>query len=129
MQFIEHFLAAASLFVVIDGLWLKTAKPFYEKQIGDLLKPKPDLLAAAIFYILYMIGVLVFALDPALGRNSFSYAIGRGALLGLLMYATYDLTNRATLKRWPAKLVLVDMVWGAFITAAVTTLSFVIFRS
>lgn len=127
MIWFEHYLIAAGIFVAIDSIWLTVmSKRFYAKRIGKLLSPKPNLFAAAIFYAIYIAGVNVFVIDPALFEGSLSFAIGRGALLGLAMYATYDLTNQATLKKWPTSLTVVDMLWGTFITGLVSTLTFLI---
>jgi uncharacterized membrane protein len=128
MHFLEHFLVAAVVFVLIDAAWLKLSSNFYKSNIGDVLAAKPDLKAAAIFYILYMIGLTIFAINPALGIKSFAYALSHGALLGLVMYSTYDLTNRATLKHWPWKLVIVDLMWGTFVTTFVTTITYLVFK-
>jgi uncharacterized membrane protein len=128
MHFLEHFLVAAVVFVLIDAAWLKLSSNFYKSNIGDVLAAKPDLKAAAVFYILYMISLTIFAIDPALGIKSFTYALSHGALLGLVMYSTYDLTNRATLKHWPWKLVLVDLMWGTFVTTFVTTITYLVFK-
>ncbi len=128
MDNVWHFLVATAVFVAIDAVWLTfIANKFYKKQLGSLLAVKPNLIAAAIFYVIYMIGVMVFAINPALARDSLGYAISHGALLGLTLYATYDLTNHATLKGWPTIVTVVDMAWGTFITAVVTTLTFLIF--
>lgn len=129
MDFIKHVLVAAALFVAIDAVWLSVvANKFYKKHLGYILADKPNFVPAAIFYLLYMIGLVVFALDPALKQGSLNSAAGHGALLGLVMYATYDLTNHATLKGWPAKVTYVDMLWGTTVTAVVSTLGFVIFN-
>lgn len=127
MNNIAHYLLAASLFIAIDAVWLSTmSKRFYRKQIGKLLADKPNFAAAAVFYAIYILGIIVFVLNPALEKDSLSYAILGGALLGITMYATYDLTNQATLKQWPTVLTVVDMAWGAFVTSIVATLTFLI---
>lgn len=127
MEFILHTLLLGVLFLAIDSVWLSiVANKFYKSQIGELLLAKPKLGPAAIFYVLYVIGINVFALQPALEDSSFAAATGYGALLGLLMYATYDLTNLATLKKWKVKLTIVDMAWGAFLTGTVTALAYLI---
>lgn len=125
MKFVEHFLLAVVLFGAIDAVWLvAVAGKFYKKYLGYILAPKADLKPAILFYVLYIIGMVVFVINPALGQNSLSYAIGHGALLGLVMYATYDLTNQSTLKKWPYQVTIVDMIWGTFITGLVSTVSF-----
>jgi uncharacterized membrane protein len=129
MDFLLHFVTAAAIFVAIDAIWLsKIAKKFYYRELAHLIAKKADLKPAVVFYALYMLGVLVFAVEPALDRHSVLYALKSGAFLGLVMYATYDLTNASTLKNWPAKVTYVDMTWGVFITATVSTLTFLIFN-
>ncbi len=129
MKFVEHYLVAGGLFLAFDAVWIKfVANEFYKAQLGSLLATKPRFGPAVVFYLLYIAGIVIFALDPALVQASFSYALGHGALLGLLMYATYDLTNQATLKRWPAAVTYVDMTWGTVVTAVVTVLTFLIFN-
>lgn len=127
MEFLLHTLLLGLIFLAIDSVWLSVvANKFYKSQIGELLLAKPRFGAAAIFYVLYVIGMNVFALQPALEEGSFGLAVGYGALLGLLMYATYDLTNLATLKKWKVKLTIVDMIWGAVLTSVVTALAYLI---
>lgn len=96
--------------------------------MGSMLRKKPDLFAAVIFYAVYILGIVVFALSPALREGSVWYALGLGGLLGFVMYATYDLTNQSTLKNWPKIVTVVDLAWGTFITATVSLLAFLIFR-
>jgi uncharacterized membrane protein len=118
-QFLTAYAAAALVFLAIDGAWLATmASRVYRPAIGHLMRPDLDMKAAVTFYMLYVAGVVIFAVAPALEGRSWMSALGRGALLGLFAYATYDLTNQATLKEWPWRLTLIDMGWGAFVTAA-----------
>jgi uncharacterized membrane protein len=129
MDFLLHYAAVAGIFIAIDAVWLTViASKFYKKQLGDKLKPKADLVPAVIFYLLYVAGIVVFALNPALGEESLACAAGYGGFLGLLMYATYDLTNQSTLKDWPVKVTIVDLIWGSFVTALTTVLAFLIFN-
>lgn len=129
MHYVLEFLATAGVFVIIDAIWLTTiANKFYKKQIGGLLLAKPKFGPAAIFYALYVLAIVVFVLNPALTAKSPGFVLGHGALLGLTMYATYDLTNLATLKKWPVKLTLVDLAWGIFVTTIVSSVAFIIFR-
>lgn len=110
---------------IIDAFWLSVvANKFYKSQIGQLLLEKPNMVAAVAFYIIYVVGIVVFALGPALEKDSWLVAAGLGALFGFVAYATYDLTNLATLKDWTVRLVLVDLLWGTVLTSAVTVLSF-----
>lgn len=119
MEFLTQYLLIAVVFIVIDAVWLTLiANKFYKSQLGSLLKPKADLKPAVVFYLLYVVGMVVFALRPAIEAGSVGMAAGLGALLGLIMYATYDLTNYSTLKGWPFKVVAADLAWGTFVTAA-----------
>jgi uncharacterized membrane protein len=129
MDFVFHVVVAGVIFVLIDSVWLGVvANKLYKRELGGMLRDKPDFIAAGIFYVLYIVGLVVFALQPALDDDSLSRAIGNGALLGLVMYATYDLTNKATLKNWSTKITIVDLIWGAIITGAVSALSYLIFH-
>ena len=110
---------------VFDAFWLSVvAKTFYKSQVGQLMLEKPNMVAAVAFYVVYVVGVVTFVLSPALEKNSWQYAVGYGALFGFVAYATYDLTNLATLKSWPLKLVIVDLAWGTVLTAAVSGLAY-----
>jgi len=129
MDFFQHYIVATLIFVAIDAVWLSVvAKNFYKKNIGHLMAAKPNFVPAVIFYALYIVGIIFFAVNPALDKDSANYAVAAGGLLGLLMYSTYDLTNHATLKKWPARVTIIDMVWGTLITSVVSGLTFVIFR-
>jgi len=109
------------LLVVVDYFWLSNAVNFlYHPKLGALLADKPVLWAAALFYVLYGIGVAVLVLRPALVESGIVAALWMGALFGLVAYGTYDLTNQATIKGWSLTVTVVDMVWGAFITGVVS---------
>lgn len=119
------YLATGIVFCLGDFLWLGfVAKDFYQAQIGTLLLAQPGLIAASIFYALYVFGVVVFAVAPALESGSIGKAALRGALFGLIAYATYDLSNLATLKGWPLAISMVDIAWGTFATAVSATLGY-----
>lgn len=125
MEFILRFLVAAGVMGLIDWVWLGfIAKKLYYSEIGSLLLEKPYMPAAIAFYMLYVIGILVFVVTPALEKNSWQYALGYGALFGVLAYATYDLTNWATLKGWSPKVVVIDILWGAFLTGTVAVVTY-----
>jgi uncharacterized membrane protein len=114
----------------IDAVWLSVvANKFYKSQLGNLLMDKPNMPAAVLFYVIYVIGVVAFVLMPALEKQSWTHAAGYGALFGLVAYATYDLTNLATLKGWPVKLVVVDLLWGMALTATVAVLAYWVMRT
>ena len=129
MDFLIHYLVAAAIFVVIDAVWIGVvANKFYKAQMGELLAKKPRFAPAVIFYALYIVAIIVFIVQPNLADGSIGVVIGQSALLGAAMYATYDLTNLSTLKNWPIKVTIVDMIWGTFITTLVSTLTFLLFR-
>ena len=108
--------AALLVVGVLDGLWLGViAREFYRSQMVAVAAENFNLVPAAIFYFLYPLGVLFVALTPP--AQGWTEALGRSALLGLVAYGVYDLTNMATLKAWPLKLALADIAWGTFITA------------
>ena len=128
MEFFWHYLIVGVLFAVIDAMWIGiVANKFYKKQMGDLLLAKPKFGPAIIFYLISIFAMVVFVIEPALDMDkSVSWVVAHGALLGLASYATYDLTNASTLKGWPKSVTLVDMLWGTFVTALVTTITFLI---
>ena len=122
-----RLLVAGGVMGVLDWIWLGTvAKTFYRSQIGKLLLEKPNMTAAVLFYLIYVVGVVVFVISPALEKGSLSYALTRGALFGFVAYATYDLTNLATMKGFTTKVVVVDLAWGALLTATVAGVTFAI---
>ena len=119
------YAAAAAAFLALDAVWLGfVARDFYRTQMGDLMSPNPNLVAAAAFYALYVVGVVWFAIAPALASGSWTTALVSGLLFGLIAYATYDLTNLAGGRGFPTTLALVDMAWGAALTAAAATAGF-----
>ncbi len=126
-MFIKLYLIALPVFFAIDMLWLGlVAKNFYKRQVGSLMKTNVNRTAAIVFYLLFIVGLVVFVVAPALEQESWQYALWIGGLFGLITYATYDLTNLATLKDWPLKLTIVDMAWGVGLAASVSTISYFI---
>lgn len=116
-------LSFASL-LAIDSLWLiKVAPKFYKSNIGHLISDNPNLLAAGLFYAIYIVGLVVFVVQPAVADKSIVYAASRGALFGLVAYSTFDLTAHAVFKDWPLKVTVIDMLWGTILTAGVCTLA------
>jgi uncharacterized membrane protein len=114
-------------FFLIDLVWLSIiAKSFYQKYLGFLLRPSPNLLPATIFYLLFVLGNLVFAVLPGLDKNSLAKTLGLAALFGLMCYSTYDLSNWATIKNWPWQVVAVDIIWGTVLSAGVGLVGFLI---
>ena len=121
------FIIAFVIFFIIDILWLGLfAKNMYQSQIGFILAKKPNWYAAILFYILYIAFLMIFAIMPALQTSSFNDAMLYGALYGFITYATYDLTNLATLEKWPLKVTLIDITWGTLLGFSVSTLTYLI---
>ncbi|PTW54328.1 putative membrane protein [Breoghania corrubedonensis] len=117
LQYFTAYVLTAFVFLAIDFLWLtRVAKSFYFSRLGDMLLDTPRLGAAAAFYAVYVVGILIFAVVPALRSDSVGTALLYGSLFGLFTYATYDMTNYATLKGWPFSVVIVDVAWGACLT-------------
>ncbi len=129
MKYLKIFLTSTLFFVLIDGIWLTQIAPqFYKTHIGHLLTDTPDFVAAAMFYIIALAGLMVFSILPALSKNSAKLALVYGGLYGLVTYATYDLTNQATLKNWPVIVTVVDLIWGTFLNLAVSILVYVVVK-
>ncbi len=117
------------VFLAIDLVWLGfVAKDLYRRQLGGLLSENVNWAAAIIFYLLFVAGVFLFAIAPATEKQSLSHAVIYGALFGFFTYATYDLTNLATLKGWPIKIVFIDIVWGMVLTGLVSSAGFFIVK-
>lgn len=117
MTFLIAYLMTALVFFAIDYVWLtQIAKEFYAAQLGDLMADDINYAVAGGFYLLYVGGIVYFCILPALAAGSFQLALINGALLGLLAYGTYDLTNLATIRGWPMMMAVVDMTWGTFLT-------------
>ena len=114
---IISFIFVSTIFLIIDVLWLSiTVKSLYRPALGDLLKDKPVMWAAVLFYIIYMIGLALIILKPALANDSILQALWTGVVFGVVAYGTYNLTNMATVKNWSASIVWIDMLWGGFLT-------------
>ncbi|MGJ8527187.1 DUF2177 family protein [Maritalea sp.] len=117
-QYFVAYIATLIVFLGIDFVWLSfVARKFYFDRLGPLLLEQPNLLAASIFYLFYVMGIVHLAIIPALKDGSTSTAIVNAAVFGLLAYATYDITNVATLKGWSWDVVVVDIVWGGVLSA------------
>jgi uncharacterized membrane protein len=124
-NYLKLYLVTTLAFFAIDMVWLGlVARTFYRKYLGFLMAPSPNWLAAIIFYLLFIVGILVFVVLPGLEDNSFKTTLLRAALFGLITYATYDLTNLATVKDWPVLITVVDMAWGTVLSVAVSSISF-----
>jgi len=126
-MFIKLFLIALPVFFAIDMVWLVVvAKKFYSRQIGSLMKPDINWYAAIIFYLLFIVGLVTFVISPSIEKHSWIHALIFGALFGLITYATYDLTNLATMKDWPFLVTVVDLVWGMAVSASVSVITYYI---
>lgn len=124
-MFIKLFLVALPVFFVIDMVWLVlVAKDFYQKQIGYLMKPDINWLAAIIFYLLFIAGLVTFVISPAVLKHSWVNALLFGAFFGLITYATYDLTNLATTKDWPLLVTIIDLIWGSVLAATISVITY-----
>ena len=129
MKIVYSYLLTTLVFFAIDIAWIGGfAKKFYWGNMGSLLKDDINWAAALIFYLLYIVGIFVFAIMPAVKSDSVQDAIIYGALFGFFCYATYDLTNLATMKGFPLKVAIVDMIWGVILTGSVATAGFYITR-
>ena len=124
-MFIKLFIIALPVFFVIDMVWLVlVAKKFYQEQIGFLMRPDINWFAAIIFYLLFIAGLIIFVISPAVEKHSWVHALLFGALFGLITYATYDLTNLATLKDWPLIVTVVDLIWGTVLASAISLITY-----
>jgi uncharacterized membrane protein len=123
--YLKLYFLTIPVFFAIDILWLGVAaKYFYQKNLGHLFRTNVNWTAAIVFYCIFIVGILFFAVVPALEKNSWTRAIISGGLFGFFTYATYDLTNLATIKDWPLKVVVVDMIWGIILCGTVSVISF-----
>jgi uncharacterized membrane protein len=113
------------IFLILDGVWLGVISPgLYQEHIGHLLAEEVNWPAAALFYLLFIAGLVFFAIKPSLLQNSWKAALRNGAFFGLICYATYDLTNHATMRDWPLLITVIDLLWGTFICGISSLVSF-----
>jgi len=128
-MFIKSYVVAFLIFLIIDMFWLGlVAKNIYAKYLGEFMSPKVKWVAAILFYLLFIVGLVFFVIQPALLKSSWSYALLAGMLFGLISYATYDLTNLATLNNWPITITIIDLIWGTFLGGTVSLLTFLLVR-
>jgi len=121
------WIAAAVLFLAIDMVWLLwLGRSIYVAEIGGILRQPPNMAAAGAFYVLYITGLMIIVIWPAFQAQSVSQALLQGAILGLIAYGTYDLTNLAVMKGFTTKIAIIDMIWGTVLTGAVSTLTVLI---
>lgn len=128
-MFFKAYLIALPVFLAIDFIWLSLiANNFYSQYLGYLLKSNVNFAAAGLFYLLFVVGLVVFSILPTLEKSSSRKAMVLGALFGLISYATYDLTNLATIKDWPLIVTVVDMIWGTVLGGSVSFISYLIIK-
>lgn len=126
MNFIKPFIISGIIFLVLDICWLFFAnKKIYQTNIGNLMGDF-KIVPAIIFYIIYLVALTFFVLMPGLEKNSVGYVLFSGALLGLVCYSTYDLTNLSSLKNWSLTVPIIDIIWGTFVSSLSTSLSFLV---
>ena len=124
-KLIGLYLACAAAFLALDFIWISIATPrLYQPYLGPLLAEKPNLGVAVVFYLVYVVGLIALAVLPGLREGSALGAVWRGALLGLLAYATYDLTNLATIQGWAWQVSAADLVWGTALNTVVATIGY-----
>ena len=127
--YMKLYVLTVPVFFVIDILWLGViARGFYRRHLGFILSPDVNWVAAVTFYLIYIAGIIFFAVRPSLASGRLNEAALLGGLFGFFTYATYDLTNMATIKDWPLKIVVVDILWGTCLCSLVAGLSFLIAR-
>lgn len=125
--YIIAYFATAVVFFGLDYLWLsRIAIGFYRGQIGPLMLAQPNFAAAGLFYLFYIAGIVYFAVTPALSIGTWGSAMLAGAILGLVAYGTYDMTNLATLKGWTLSVTIADMVWGGILTGLAATAGYLV---
>ncbi|MBY0110865.1 DUF2177 family protein [Patescibacteria group bacterium] len=127
LQYVLIYLVSVPVFFIIDMFWLGVVAPgFYKSQIGHLLSPTVNWPVAIVFYLLFLVGLIIFAIAPAIEARAWTHALLYGALFGFFTYLTYDLTNWATMKDWPALVSIVDVVWGTVLSGAVATITYLL---
>ncbi|ODR99138.1 hypothetical protein AUC69_09415 [Methyloceanibacter superfactus] len=130
MTYFVAYIAAAAGFLLLDFLWLGfVAKGFYRQEIGALLLDQFNMVAAIGFYLVFVVGIVIFAVLPALQTGSWKTALLYGALFGFFTYATYDMTNLATLKGWSLSVTFVDIAWGTLLTGTASLLGYAAARA
>lgn len=130
MIWITAYISAATAFFALDCVWLGiVAKNFYFGRMAHLMADKVNLAAAAGFYAIYIVGLVIFAIAPAIAQDAWQTAALYGALFGFFCYATYDMTNLATLKNWPVTVSVVDITWGTLLSGSAATIGFLATRA
>jgi len=126
IRYFKLYLVTLAAFFAIDMLWLGlAARSFYQQQLGFLMTSNPIWFVAVLFYLLFVVGLIFFVIVPGLNANSLKATLFKAALFGMITYATYDLTNLATLKDWPVIVSVVDMLWGTFLSISVSYIGYI----
>ena len=128
LKYFIAYIGTAVVFFACDFVWLSTMGGFYRERAAGLFLDKPNLVVAALFYLVYVGGVVFLAVSPALSNGSWTTALLGGLVLGLVSYGTYDLTNLSTLKNWPLSVSFIDLAWGTALTGAAATGGFLVTR-
>lgn len=116
-RIVTAYVSTLAVFAAVDAIWLtNSADLLYRPLLGPILAPQFRLVPAILFYLLYIAGLIYFAVAPALAEQRWQIALTKGALFGFFAYATYDLTNQATLLLWSTKITVADMIWGSFVS-------------
>ena len=127
MIWLAYFAVTFVVFMGIDLVWLGfVAKNIYSKYLGYLMAPNVNWLAAMVFYVIFIIGVLYFVIAPSLVDRDFTQLVIRAMLFGFITYATYDLTNLATVRDWPITITIIDLIWGTSLSTSVSVISYLI---
>ncbi len=121
----KAYLITLAVFLLLDIPWIgAVARSLYQEQIGFLLRERFNLLAALLFYAVFIVGLMFFVINPAVLRNSWQFALFAGAFFGFICYATYDMTNLATIKDWPVLITVIDIVWGSVLCGTTSLISY-----
>ena len=127
MGMLKTYFIALIVFFLIDLFWLVVvARKLYQQELGYIMSEKPNWIVAALFYLIFIAGLVFFVINPAKEKNSWVFALLVGMLFGFITYSTYDLTNLATLKDWPIKITIIDLIWGSSLGGLVSTVTFFI---
>jgi uncharacterized membrane protein len=125
VEYLKIYGVAFVVFTAIDLVWLGfIANKVYQKYLGFIMRPSPNWGVAILFYLVYLAGLVFFVIDPALTKHSWKFALASGMFFGFITYATYDLTNLATLKDWPILITVIDLIWGSVLCGLVSVITF-----
>ncbi len=129
IKIVSTYIIALITFLAIDMVWLGVvAKNLYKEKLENILSPNVNWMAAIVFYLIYTAGILFFVVNPSLKEISWKVALLNGAVFGAMCYATYDLTNMATIAKWPLFIVIVDISWGVLLTSSVSVITYFVVK-